>query len=112
MKRCLSVAVALVAACFATAAAETYPSRPITIIVPYPAGGPSDTLARILMDSMSASLGQPFIIENVAGAGGKHRCRPSRACSSRRLHRQHRSLEHSRRFGRDNGPRLRCFERL
>ena len=50
MKRCLSVAVALVAACFATAAAETYPSRPITIVVPYPAGGPSDTLARILTD--------------------------------------------------------------
>src|SRR6478609_3543448 len=70
MKRCLSVVIALVAACFATAAAETYPSRPITIVVPYPAGGPSDTLARILTDSMSASLRQSFIIENVTGAGG------------------------------------------
>ena len=38
--------------------------------MPYPAGGPSDTLARILTNSMSASLGQPFIIENVAGGGG------------------------------------------
>jgi tripartite-type tricarboxylate transporter receptor subunit TctC len=70
MKTCLLAALALLAACIATARADTYPSRPITIVVPYPAGGPSDTLARILTDSMSASLRQPFIIENVAGGGG------------------------------------------
>ena len=70
MKRRLSIALALLAACIATAKAETYPSRPITIVVPYPAGGPSDTLARILADHMNTSLGQPFIIENVAGGGG------------------------------------------
>jgi tripartite-type tricarboxylate transporter receptor subunit TctC len=70
MKHHHSIAVVLLLACIVTATAETYPSRPITIVVPYPAGGPSDTLARILTESMGASLGQPFIIENVAGAGG------------------------------------------
>jgi tripartite-type tricarboxylate transporter receptor subunit TctC len=52
------------------ARAQTYPSRPITMIVPYPAGGPTDTIARLLGERMRASLGQPMIIENVAGAGG------------------------------------------
>jgi tripartite-type tricarboxylate transporter receptor subunit TctC len=49
--------------------AQSYPSRPITIIVPFPAGGPSDTLARILGERMRLSLGQPVIIETVTGAG-------------------------------------------
>jgi tripartite-type tricarboxylate transporter receptor subunit TctC len=52
------------------ASAQTYPSRPITMIAPFPAGGPSDTLARILSEPMRAALGQPVVIENVAGAGG------------------------------------------
>jgi tripartite-type tricarboxylate transporter receptor subunit TctC len=50
--------------------AQTYPMRPITIVVPYPAGGPTDTLARILAEHLRTSLGQPVIIENVSGAGG------------------------------------------
>jgi len=50
--------------------AETFPSRPVTIVVPFPAGGPVDTLARIVSEPMRASLGQPVIIENVSGAGG------------------------------------------
>jgi tripartite-type tricarboxylate transporter receptor subunit TctC len=50
--------------------AQAYPSRPITIIVPFPAGGPTDTLARILADHMTTSLAQPVIIENVTGAAG------------------------------------------
>ena len=70
MKNRLSIALALLAASIAMARAETFPSRPITIVVPYPAGGPTDTLARILTNHMNISLGQPFIIENVAGAGG------------------------------------------
>ena len=70
MNRRFSIALALLAACITTAKAETYPSRPITIVVPYPAGGPTDTLARILTNHMNTSLGQPVIIENVAGAGG------------------------------------------
>jgi tripartite-type tricarboxylate transporter receptor subunit TctC len=51
------------------AQAQPYPSHPITIIVPFPAGGPTDTLARILSDRMRVSLGQPVIIETVTGAG-------------------------------------------
>ena len=50
--------------------AQTYPSRPIPIVVPAPAGGPGDTLARLLAEPMRASLGQPVIIENVGGANG------------------------------------------
>jgi tripartite-type tricarboxylate transporter receptor subunit TctC len=50
--------------------AQTYPSRPITIVVPAPAGGPGDTLARLLAEPIRASLGQPVIIENVGGANG------------------------------------------
>jgi tripartite-type tricarboxylate transporter receptor subunit TctC len=50
--------------------AQTYPSRPITVIVPFPAGGPVDTLGRFMSERMRASLGQPVIIENVSGAAG------------------------------------------
>jgi tripartite-type tricarboxylate transporter receptor subunit TctC len=50
--------------------AQVYPSRPITMIVPFPAGGPSDTVARIVADGMRASLKQPIVIENVVGASG------------------------------------------
>jgi tripartite-type tricarboxylate transporter receptor subunit TctC len=52
------------------ATAQDYPSRPITVVVPFPAGGPSDTLVRILGEQMRGSLGQPIVIENVAGASG------------------------------------------
>ena len=52
------------------ASAQTYPSRPITLIVPYPPGGATDAISRILQDSLSQSLGQQVVIENVGGAGG------------------------------------------
>src|ERR1700682_1760138 len=52
------------------AGAETYPSRPISIVVPFPAGGPTDTLGRILADRMKRTLGQSVIIENLTGAAG------------------------------------------
>lgn len=52
------------------ARAQTYPSRVITVIVPYPAGGPTDTIARILADRMGTALHQSVIVENVSGAGG------------------------------------------
>jgi tripartite-type tricarboxylate transporter receptor subunit TctC len=52
------------------AVAQTYPSRPVTMIVPYPAGGPSDTIGRIMAEGLRPSLGQPVIIENVGGASG------------------------------------------
>jgi tripartite-type tricarboxylate transporter receptor subunit TctC len=64
------VAVALSLAAIETASAQAYPSRPITMVVPYPAGGPSDTLGRILAEAMRTFLGQPVVIENVSGAGG------------------------------------------
>src|SRR5262245_15870919 len=66
----------LIAATFAalagvgSAAAEDYPTKPITFVVPFAAGGPLDSLARAIAEPMSADLGQPIIIENVAGAGG------------------------------------------
>jgi tripartite-type tricarboxylate transporter receptor subunit TctC len=53
-----------------SARAQVYPSRPITLIVPFAAGGPTDTIARIVAEGMRASLGQPIIIENVGGADG------------------------------------------
>ena len=68
MKR-LIAALALTFA--ATAAlAQPYPSRPITLIVPFPPGGSTDTVARIMAERMRPILGQPVIIENVGGAGG------------------------------------------
>jgi tripartite-type tricarboxylate transporter receptor subunit TctC len=53
-----------------SAHADNFPSRPITIVVPFAAGGPSDAMARILGDRMKTALGQPLVIENVTGAGG------------------------------------------
>ena len=50
--------------------AQAYPTRPITMIVPFPAGGPLDTIARLLAVGMRPSLGQPIIVENVGGAAG------------------------------------------
>src|ERR1043165_320057 len=69
------LAVVAILALFQAAAphsadAQSYPARPITLIVPYPAGGPSDVLTRILGERLKTALGQPIIIENVTGAGG------------------------------------------
>ncbi len=52
------------------AGAQAYPSRPITMIVPYPAGGPTDTVGRVVAERMRAELGQPIVLENVSGAAG------------------------------------------
>ena len=68
-----SVVLAVLFATFAFAAqasAENYPSRPITIIVPFSAGGPSDAMARILAERMKTTLGETLLVENVTGAGG------------------------------------------
>jgi tripartite-type tricarboxylate transporter receptor subunit TctC len=64
------VAVLLGLAWSGMAAAENYPARAITMIVPFPAGGATDTLARLLAERMRGILGQPVIIENIAGAAG------------------------------------------
>jgi tripartite-type tricarboxylate transporter receptor subunit TctC len=65
-----SLAIAAVLATAPDARAETFPSHPITIVVPFPAGGPTDTVARILAEPMRVALGQAIIIENVTGAAG------------------------------------------
>ena len=52
------------------AVAQTYPSRPITIVVPYTAGGATDTIGRVMAERMKSSLGQAVIVEDVTGAGG------------------------------------------
>jgi len=64
----LLFATGLIAA--GAASAQTYPTHPITLVVPFPPGGATDTIARIIQDAMSQSLGQPIIIENIGGAGG------------------------------------------
>jgi tripartite-type tricarboxylate transporter receptor subunit TctC len=65
-----SLALAAVSAPIAEVSAEVYPSRQITMVVPFPAGGPTDTIARIVSERMSTSLGQSIIIENVTGTAG------------------------------------------
>jgi tripartite-type tricarboxylate transporter receptor subunit TctC len=77
-KTTLLAAGSLVAAGLAAAAVtsvssvfpDSYPTRPITVIVPFPAGGPSDVIARIATEAMSRGLGKQMVIENVGGAGG------------------------------------------
>ena len=64
----LAALMALLA--FSGARAENFPSHPVTIIVPFAAGGPSDAMARILAERMKVTLGEPLLIENVTGAGG------------------------------------------
>jgi tripartite-type tricarboxylate transporter receptor subunit TctC len=69
--RILTVFTSVVLGLAATlgATAETYPSKPITLIVPFPAGGPTDTVARIMSDHMSKTLGQQLLVETITGAG-------------------------------------------
>jgi len=68
LKRILLAAAAVLAATAATA--QNYPARPITMIVPFAAGGPTDIIARIVSEHMTRTLGQQVIVENVGGAGG------------------------------------------
>ncbi len=69
MRRLLA-AVVIVAACCAPAIAQTWPTRPVTMVVPFPAGGPVDLVGRLFAQRFSEMLGQQVIIENVGGAGG------------------------------------------
>jgi tripartite-type tricarboxylate transporter receptor subunit TctC len=66
----LAAGAAALPALSRVARAQAYPSRPITIIVAYAAGGPSDVIARVLVERMRGQLGQPVLVENVVGAGG------------------------------------------
>jgi tripartite-type tricarboxylate transporter receptor subunit TctC len=70
MKSLIAIAWLASLAISGPAWAQAYPNRPITMVVPFPAGGTTDTVARVLVEPMRATLGQPVIIENVGGAGG------------------------------------------
>ena len=70
MKRMFIALAALAAAWSGAASAQNYPTRPITMIVPFAAGGPTDVIARIVGEHMSKTLGQQIVVENVVGAGG------------------------------------------
>ncbi len=69
MRHAAAVAVTFLLAA-GTASAQEYPSRTITMIVPFAAGGPTDTVARLVAEPMTRVLGQQVIVENVGGAGG------------------------------------------
>src|SRR5262245_12867176 len=68
--RQIVLAVLVAAGLAAAANAENYPSRPITMVIPFAAGGPTDVLGRVVSDRMSQLLGQQVVVENVGGAGG------------------------------------------
>jgi tripartite-type tricarboxylate transporter receptor subunit TctC len=70
MRKALFAALIATLALAAPALAENYPSRPITVVVPFAAGGPSDAMMRILGERMKASLGEAILVENTTGAGG------------------------------------------
>jgi tripartite-type tricarboxylate transporter receptor subunit TctC len=70
MSRFLVTLALAITAGVAGANAQTYPSRQITLVVPFPPGGSTDAAARIMAERMRASLGQPVIVENIGGAGG------------------------------------------
>lgn len=66
----LLTAIALALATVGVAFAQDYPSRPITLVVPFAAGGAADAIGRIMADGMSRHIGQPVVVENIGGAGG------------------------------------------
>ena len=71
MRKPVAIAFVLLVASAVGALAQSYPDKPIKVIVPYPAGGPTDTIARSVTQNLSAALGQSIIIENQSGAGGR-----------------------------------------
>lgn len=70
MKNTFAVATLLAFALSGTAFAQDYPTKPITVVVPFSAGGPTDTVARLVAEAMSQDLGQQVVVQNVGGAGG------------------------------------------
>jgi len=69
MNRFWLLAVAAVGFC-SDASAQNFPTKPVTVVVPFSAGGPTDTIARIMAERMTKSLGQTVLVENITGAGG------------------------------------------
>ena len=64
------LAAALLLSGVAASLAQGYPNRPVRVVVGFPAGGPTDVIARIVAQRLSESLGQQFFVENIGGAGG------------------------------------------
>jgi tripartite-type tricarboxylate transporter receptor subunit TctC len=100
MKRLLAVLSTMMAIAATSALAQNYPTRPVTIIVPFAAGGPTDIIARIVGEYFSKSLGQQFIVENVAGAGGTTGITRGVAGAAGWLHDHDGSYGHARRGAR------------
>jgi tripartite-type tricarboxylate transporter receptor subunit TctC len=69
-RRMLLALLAIGVAGIGSASAQPYPTRPITLVVPFPAGGPADAIGRVVAEGMRASLGRPIIVENIGGASG------------------------------------------
>ena len=65
-----AAALTLIACAGPAAAQDAWPSKPVKIIVPFPAGGTSDVMGRMIGEALSRELGQPFVIDNIGGAGG------------------------------------------
>src|SRR3954462_11166038 len=70
MRKVIGALALAVVGCLTSAQAQNFPSRQITLVVPFPPGGSTDVAARIMAEKMRPILGQPVIIENVGGAGG------------------------------------------
>lgn len=70
MKKTIAAALVATLALSGTAFAQAYPTKPITVVVPFSAGGPTDTVARLVAEVMSQDLGQQVVVQNVGGAGG------------------------------------------
>src|ERR1700738_4662122 len=70
MRRAVLTGLMAVTAFIADAREDKFPSHPITIVVPFSAGGPSDAMTRILAERMQRTLGETILVENVTGAGG------------------------------------------
>ena len=100
MRRLLAVLSTMLALAATSAFAQSYPTRPVTIIVPFAAGGPTDIIARIVGEYFSKSLGQQFIVENVAGAGGTTGITRGVAGAAGWLHDHDGSYGHARRGAR------------
>ena len=93
----LVASVALVAVIgTAGAQAQSWPARPVTLIVPFAAGGPADVTGRLIAEQYSRHIGQRVIVENVVGAGGATGRRGARARAGRRLHAAARPHGHAR----------------
>ena len=69
-RACVVLALAALGSLISTAGAQTFPTRPITVVVPIAAGGSTDVITRLVTRHMSESLGQPIVVENITGAGG------------------------------------------